>query len=144
MPIYPPTQYGKQLAYASYDVDSVNLSFPAASGIIDISALSISFVVVDRPVMVEMFIPAITQSNAGGITNLHITDGSNVIKGSSYGIAHAAGVGGTIQVQVRELITTPGSYTRKGRASATANTSTITGPVAGAAELHPFIRAVQV
>ncbi len=84
--------------------------------IVDRTNLTVTFTVGDVPWTVTATEQSVYGTAAGGIPVLHIRDGANVIKDSVRGILASAAIGSTyfgIISSVTELISVPGTYTRK-------------------------------
>lgn len=103
----------------------------------DLSAASISFDVVSRPVVVTGYMPFSGHGTAGTTVNLHIADGSNVDKDTN---GMAFGANQYLTILVHEYISAAGSYTRKLRGVSSAGTGFMNLASLGTW----YIRAVEV
>lgn len=108
---------GRELDYASSTVSQSGIAGTAT----DLTGLSITFDVVNRPVYVELELPWVTASAAAGAASAIIADAAGVIK--RYGIrGFSASEAQTIRCI--ERITTPGTYTRKAQLQRASGTAT--------------------
>lgn len=109
----------KRLALASSTVQQTGLSTPAT----DLTGLSVSFTVTDYPVEVELYCPWIVMTGSGGGGWIIISDLSNNATAHALWSVYVT----TLYTMciAKELITVPGSYSRKGRIERVSGTGTI-------------------
>lgn len=94
--------------------------------VVDLTGLSVTFTVTDRPVYVWGWLARVAVDNFTGMAaTARITDEANVTK--AFGLLDFARANGIGSILVGfEKITTPGTYTRKLRLERTAGAGTIT------------------
>ena len=103
----------------------------------DVTGLSITFTVrAGKTVSVKGRLPLTQQVTSAGQQTLKLTDASNVAKDTTAQNVLAAQ---WTSLEVEEVISTPGTYTRKLRLAATAGTVTIWAAATGRA----YLRAVE-
>lgn len=116
------------------DYEEKQTSQSSISTITDISGLaSITFTVVDRPVLVRLTLPYVFHSTLNHPLIAYITDASNVSKAWSVN---------PYSITVEERITAPGTYTRKGRIRSSADVAG--GGINGAVDNKTTLAAYEV
>lgn len=134
-------QRGTELAYAE-NTSSVT-GIAAAGG--DVTGLTITFTVGDRPVVVEVVLPLVGQVTSAAQPTFYIADASNNLKSRSAAGASIAAGGGAAIAPIKERIpANTGSVTRKVRATSSAGTVSVFASTAAADTYKPFIRAYEV
>lgn len=106
MPISYPPATGVALAVATSNAGNTGIS----TTYVDITDLTITFTVSDQPVLVRAHLPYV-QPSASMTVIAAIRDEANTELRTS--AAGANGATFTSPIEVLELITTPGTYTRK-------------------------------
>lgn len=136
--IPPPDLAGRQLAVATSTAYQGTLTTSTA-----LTSLSVTFTVGARPVMVRGLAPYVGATNAGATALLTIADGSGVAQRSAAAtISTAAGLA---TLAVEELITTPGTYTRRLELAKLAGSGSVSNNVSpsGAATVVSSLEAVE-
>lgn len=127
----------KELAYAS--------GTAAQSGITtvtDITGLTITFTVGQFAVEVELFVPYVLSATAAVNGDVQIADNANAV--TAYGLISMYASGAyTAPGRAVERITTPGTYTRKGRIERLSGTGTISVS-AGVSTTTSYIKATEI
>lgn len=108
---------GRELGFAS----STTYQSGVAGTAVDLTSLSITFTVLNRPVYVEVDLPYVQASAATGIGAAVIADGSNVVKRYTFASFVASA---SMPMRVFERISTPGTYTRKAQLVRSTGTAT--------------------
>jgi hypothetical protein len=111
---------GTELAFAA----NTNGTSPTFTSLADVSGVTITFTVGSRPVYVHAYAPVVANGTLNGFNLVTIADGSNVEKGRTVFQGNAANAGEAVNIW--ERISTPGTYTRKMRASNNAVSGTVT------------------
>lgn len=107
----------------------------------DITGLSITFTVIDRPVYVEAELPWVQCSAAAGAVVIVLADAANVDKRWSPKLNVASEL---FALRVAERISTPGTYTRKVRIWRTSGTVTFSNNAnPGSSIVTSYIRAIE-
>lgn len=108
---------GRELAFASSTVSQTAIAGTA----VDLTGLSVTFTVADRPVYVELDLPWVTASAATGTASAVIADGVGAVV--RYG-SRSFAASQVHSMRVVERISTPGEYTRKAQLQRAAGTAT--------------------
>jgi hypothetical protein len=103
---------GDERAYAEKK-DSSQTSITTRADITGLSSITFD-VLAGEVVVVELFSPWNTHSAVGGVVALSIADGDASVKSTTASAQARAAPSPVGPLLVRERITTPGSYTRKG------------------------------
>lgn len=128
------------LAAASNDGVSAYQS-GISSGVVDLTGLSITFIVSVRPVVVSVSLPWVAATVAGTTAAAYITDETGAAKaGMARTIAVANGITGIVG---EEWITTPGTYTRKVQFHRFGGTGLVSNNLSGSALTVSRISAVE-
>lgn len=137
MPLYLTAPApGTELIYAESTSSQTGVS-----SVVDLTGLaSITFSVTSRPVLVQLWCPFVYGSASTAVPRIQIADGSNTIKSEIAPTIDAAN--GALPLNCYEHLTTPGSYTRKGRIRVTGTGTANCG--VDSTQFTAFIRAIQV